>query len=225
MHEQDSESLSAAVISAHPFEDLCFLCGPNYLRYLPFLLYLVSSLTRLLHGSQTRMASPLSALPTLYYTHAVAQGLGNIGRGMVKNLYEQGPDECKSITIYNRTASKAEAMQIGTVASSVTEAVSKSDIIFTCLGDDKAMMETITEALKSDVKGKLFVDCSTIHPDTTDKLDKMIQEAGAGLVAMPVFGARASTFADEGLSLIVRDSCNGRLRQPRLRSIWSSTPH
>ena len=94
--------------------------------------------------------------------------------------------------MYNRTISKAQSLNLGTVASSISDAVSKSDIIFTCVGDDKAMLETITEALKSDVKGKLFVDCSTIHPDTTDKLDKMIQEAGADLIAMPVFGARSS---------------------------------
>lgn len=42
-----------------------------------------------------------------------------------------------------------------------------------------------------DVKGKLFCDCSTIHPDTTRKINKSITEKGAKFVACPVFGAPA----------------------------------
>lgn len=66
-----------------------------------------------------------------------------------------------------------------------------SDIIFTCVGDDKAIKETIETALKEDVKGKLFVDCSTVHPDTTNGLAKSITGKGAHFVACPVFGAPA----------------------------------
>ena len=65
-----------------------------------------------------------------------------------------------------------------TVASSIDEAVSESDIIFTCVGDDAAINETIDTALKSSAKGKLFVDCSTVHPDTTEGLAKKVSAAG-----------------------------------------------
>ncbi len=83
-----------------------------------------------------------------------------------------------------------------TVASSIGEVASKADIIFTCVGDDKAINATIDEAMKSSVKGKLFVDCSTVHPDTTEGLAKKITAAGAEFVACPVFGAPA--MADAG---------------------------
>jgi 3-hydroxyisobutyrate dehydrogenase-like beta-hydroxyacid dehydrogenase len=82
------------------------------------------------------------------------------------------------------------------VASTIDEAVSKADIIFTCVGNDAAINDTIGTALKGNSKDKLFVDCSTVHPDTTDGLAKKITAAGAEFVACPVFGAPA--MADAG---------------------------
>ncbi|KAM0801722.1 NAD binding domain of 6-phosphogluconate dehydrogenase-domain-containing protein [Usnea florida] len=128
-------------------------------------------------------------------------GLGNMGRGMCKNLVEKGELD-KPLIIFNRTQKRATDLNVtlpsgkSTVASSLEEAVSKADIIFTCLGDDAAITDTINTVVKGDVKGKLFVDCSTVHPDTTNALAKSIQAQGAELVACPVFGAPA--MADNG---------------------------
>lgn len=120
---------------------------------------------------------------------------------MCKNLNEKGNLD-KPLVIFNRTKKRAEDLSksLGQgksiVASSIEETVSQSDIIFTCVGDDKAINATIDEALKGSVKGKLFVDCSTVHPDTTEGLAKKITGAGAEFVACPVFGAPA--MADSG---------------------------
>lgn len=129
-------------------------------------------------------------------------GLGNMGRGMVKNIVEKGTFT-SPLAIYNRTPARSEKLASTLpsdrtkVVTSIEEAVADADIIFTCVGDDKAITDTIDTALKSpNVKGKLFVDCSTIHPDTTDKLAKTINNAGAEFVACPVFGALA--MADNG---------------------------
>ena len=40
------------------------------------------------------------------------------------------------------------------------------------------------------------MDCSTIHPDTTNAIAKQVHDKGAEFVAMPVFGAPAA--ADAG---------------------------
>lgn len=129
-------------------------------------------------------------------------GLGNMGRGMVKNLVEKG-SYAAPLAIYNRTTARAEKLASTLpsgktkVVTSIEDAVSQADIIFTCVGDDKAITDTIDTALKSpDAKGKLFVDCSTIHPDTSNKLAETINNAGAEFVACPVFGAPA--MADNG---------------------------
>lgn len=120
---------------------------------------------------------------------------------MCKNLVEKGQLD-KPLLIFNRTTKRAEDLSKSlpsgksTVSSSIEDVVSKSDIIFTCVGDDAAINETIDSALKGDTKGKLFVDCSTVHPDTTEGLAKKIIAAGAEFVACPVFGAPA--MADNG---------------------------
>jgi len=124
-----------------------------------------------------------------------------MGRGMCKNLVEKGKLD-KPLIIFNRTQKRAtdlsKSLSSGksTVASSIDEVVSEADIIFTCVGDDAAINDTIDTALKGSTKGKLFVDCSTVHPDTTEGLAKKITEAGAEFVACPVFGAPA--MADSG---------------------------
>lgn len=128
-------------------------------------------------------------------------GLGNMGRGMVKNLAEKG-SYTAPLVLYNRTTARAEKLSSSlpsgktSVAQSIEEAVKEADIIFTCVGDDKAIEDTIDAALKGPAQGKLFVDCSTVHPDTTNKLAKTVNGAGAEFVACPVFGA--PMMADNG---------------------------
>lgn len=120
---------------------------------------------------------------------------------MCKNLVEKG-ELSKPLIIFNRTEKRAQDLSNSlpagksTVAISISDAVSKSDIIFTCLGDDNAILETLDTALQEDVNGKLFVDCSTIHPETSEGLAKKITDAGAEFLASPVFGAPA--MADSG---------------------------
>ena len=58
-------------------------------------------------------------------------------------------------------------------------------------GDDAAVKENVATMMKGDVKGKLFVDCSTIHPDTTNMIARDIEAQSARFVACP--GASAST--------------------------------
>ena len=118
---------------------------------------------------------------------------------MCKNLIEKGKLS-KPLIVYNRTKKRAEDLtaqhEHSKVASTVADAVGPSEIIFMCLGTDAAIKETVDAGLKVNVKGKLFVDCSTVHPDTTRALAKQITTAGAQFVASPVFGAPA--MADNG---------------------------
>ena len=127
---------------------------------------------------------------------------------MSSNIARKGPQS--SLILYNRTTSRAVALaeKLGgsnvTVAQSIPEAVTSSDIIFTCVGDDAAI-ESIAEAILSDasidLSGKTFVDCSTIHPDTTRRLENAFTARGAGFVACPVFGA--PNMADAGQMIVV----------------------
>lgn len=123
---------------------------------------------------------------------------------MCKNLVEKGGLD-KPLIIFNRTTSRAESLSssIGhsTVASSIKDLVSKSDIIFYCLGDDQSILDTLDKILEASIKEKILVDCSTIHPDTTTLENEKITKAGGQFVAMPVFGA--PPMADSGSLICV----------------------
>lgn len=121
---------------------------------------------------------------------------------MTKNLVEKGNLD-QPLLLFNRTKQRAvdfsQTLPSGKseVVESVEAGVSKADVIFTNLADDHAVESAIGQAIKSGVKGKLFVDCSTIHPETTERVAKALVGAGAEFVAAPVFGAPA--MADAGL--------------------------
>lgn len=120
---------------------------------------------------------------------------------MCKNLVEKGNLD-KPLILYNRTKKRADDLSanLGTdktkVVDNISDAVKSSEIIFMCLGDDAAVKETVNTILQEDVTGKLICDCSTVHPDTTNALEKIITASGGEFVGMPVFGAPA--MADSG---------------------------
>ncbi|GAW10935.1 hypothetical protein ANO14919_002730 [Xylariales sp. No.14919] len=133
-------------------------------------------------------------------------GLGNMGRGMCKNLVQKGNLE-KPLILYNRTKKRSEDLAATLpagktqVVDSIQEGVKKADIIFTIVSNDAAVKEAIDTVLQSDVKGKLVVDCSTIHPDTAKQVAEKVVAKGAEFISSPVFGAPAA--ADAGLLVFV----------------------
>jgi len=117
-------------------------------------------------------------------------------RNLVKNKSLDSP-----LIIYNRTTSKSEALQKElkesypdksvVVSTSIPDLVKKADIIFSILGNDASMEElakTATESASGSLKGKLWIDCTSVGPETTDKLAEVFERAGAEFVASPVFG-------------------------------------
>lgn len=73
------------------------------------------------------------------------------------------------------------------IAQGIGELVKEANVIFSCVADDAAIFGTYETALSEggNVKAKLFVDCSTVHPDTTTKLEDMVMAKGANFVASP----------------------------------------
>lgn len=147
-------------------------------------------------------------------------GLGNMGRGMSKNLVEKGNLD-GPLLLYNRTKKRSDDLAASLpagkteVVENISHGIEKADIIFSCLTDDAAVQAVYAEALKQNnkLKGKIFVECSTIHPDTTEAVAKDVQAAGASFVASPVFGAPAA--ADAGQLIFVPAGPSSVLDQVR----------
>lgn len=110
---------------------------------------------------------------------------------MTKNIVEKAALE-KPLLVYNRTKKRSEDLVIKLGASkvealdSVEDGVRRADIIFTCLSNDAAVQQTYSSIVKSEhVKGRTFIECSTIHPDTTEIVAKLVTDAGAEFVSSP----------------------------------------
>lgn len=145
---------------------------------------------------------------------------------MCKNIIEKGNLD-QPLILYNRT--KQTAVELSNklpegksqVVDSVQEGVSKADIVFTCLSNDAAVEGVVTEALKGSVKGKLIVDCSTIHPDTTDKLAKLVVDAGGEFVAAPVFGAAAMAEAGQLIGVLAGPKASVDKARPYFKGVMA----
>jgi len=116
-------------------------------------------------------------------------GLGSMGAAMAANLLKAG----FPLTVYNRTAAKAEPLrqQGATVAATPAEAVREATIVFTMLTDDKALEELTTGPegfLDALPQGAIHASCSTVAPDTNRRLAEAHAAHGSALVASPVFG-------------------------------------
>src|SRR5262245_53839299 len=115
-------------------------------------------------------------------------GLGKMGYAMARNLLNAG----HAVTAYNRTCSRAAALQTNgaTVAETPADAC-KGEAVITCLADDSAVEavafgeQGIARALAA---GGTHISMSTISPALIDRLSKAHQEAGQRFVAAPVFG-------------------------------------
>ncbi len=125
-------------------------------------------------------------------------GLGNMGKGMARNLLKAG----HSVTVYNRTRSRADELQQegATVADSPADA-SRGEIVITMLADDRAVEQVtfgddgsagILSALDSNA---IHISMSTISVALSDKLAAVHASRGTSYVAAPVFGRPAAAEA------------------------------
>ncbi|MBX0289965.1 NAD(P)-dependent oxidoreductase [Hymenobacter sp. HSC-4F20] len=123
-------------------------------------------------------------------SHTIAfLGLGSMGEAMATNLLKAG----HRLTVYNRTASKAEPLrQLGaTVAATPAEAVREAEFVFSMVTDDAALRDVclgpdgILPALPP---GAVHASCSTVAPDTNRQLAEEHARHGSFLVTAPVFG-------------------------------------
>jgi 3-hydroxyisobutyrate dehydrogenase len=116
-------------------------------------------------------------------------GLGIMGQGMAHNILKAG----FPLTVWNRTASKAEPLLAAGAAAGQNPAdvAARSDIILICVSDTPDVENVILgeNGVLAGVKaGSLVIDCSTISPIATRKLAEKLAAAGAAMLDAPVSG-------------------------------------
>ncbi|WP_129775648.1 NAD(P)-dependent oxidoreductase [Peristeroidobacter soli] len=115
-------------------------------------------------------------------------GLGLMGHGMAESLLRGGHE----LTVYNRTASKADALVAKGARLAKTPAdACRGDVVITMLADDAAVEEVTFGAhgiLENLSVGAVHVSASTISVALADRLTIEHSQSGKHFVSAPVFG-------------------------------------
>ncbi|NKB50211.1 MAG: NAD-binding protein [Alphaproteobacteria bacterium] len=120
-------------------------------------------------------------------------GLGVMGYPMAGYLASGGHD----VTVFNRTASKADAwldQHGGKAADTPRAAADGADIVFACVGNDddvRSVTMGAEGALDGMAKGSIFVDHTTASADLARELYRETADRGIGFLDAPVSGGQA----------------------------------
>ena len=141
-------------------------------------------------------------------------GLGVMGYPMAAHLAQNG----HSVTVYNRTAAKAQAWVDEMIASGIpadrvraaatpAEAAAQATLVFACVGND-ADLRSITlgddGAFAGMASGSIFVDHTTASADVARELAAVAAQQGLRFVDAPVSGGQAG--AQNGMLTVM---CGG----------------
>ncbi|MEM7441084.1 MAG: NAD(P)-dependent oxidoreductase [Pseudomonadota bacterium] len=120
-------------------------------------------------------------------------GLGVMGYPMAGHLAAKGHD----VTVYNRTAAKAQAWvagHSGAAADTPREASAGADIVFACVGNDDDLRSVVLGqdgALAGMDAGSVFVDHTTTSAVVARELAEAAANEDIGFVDAPVSGGQA----------------------------------
>lgn len=106
-------------------------------------------------------------------------GLGQMGKRLAELLLAQG----YSVSVWNRTRAKADAIAGVKVFENLEEAIRQSPLIVICVLDYEAVdriFESITD--KSVLTGKTLINFTTADPQEAEQLETMLADLNAGYV-------------------------------------------
>lgn len=127
-------------------------------------------------------------------------GLGTMGGPMAGHLAKAGHD----VTVYNRTAAKAEAWVAahgGGRAASPKEAAAGAEVVFLCVGGDDDVRAVAGEAMESLAPGGVIVDHSTVSASVSREMDALARGRGLFFLDAPVSGGQAG--AEKGILTVM----------------------
>ncbi len=133
-------------------------------------------------------------------------GLGVMGYPMAGHLQAAGHD----VTVYNRTAAKAEAwvkQHGGSKAATPKDAAEGAEFVMACVGNDDDLRMVCTGedgAFRGMSNGSVFVDHTTVSAKVTRELYAAGQSQGIAFVDAPISGGQAG--AENGVLSIM---CGG----------------
>ena len=150
----------------------------------------------------TKIFNPAGAVNTMSSKTAFI-GLGVMGYPMAGHLKKAGHE----VTVYNRTASKAEqwVQEFGGMkASTPEEAAKDADFVMACVGNDDDLREITcgaNGAFSGMKQGSVFIDHTTVSAKVTRELAEIAGGKGFSFLDAPISGGQAG--AENGVLTVM----------------------
>jgi 3-hydroxyisobutyrate dehydrogenase len=149
-----------------------------------------------------------------------------MGAAIAQRLIEVGHD----VTVWNRSRDKLQPLtQAGAaIAATPAELADKSEAVVTILTDAAAIdavYHGTSGLLAGDVSGKLFIDMSTVAPQTEIALAEKVRAKGASLVECPVGGSIAPAREGKLIGLMGAEPADAARAGPILDQLCRRLEH
>lgn len=153
-------------------------------------------------------------------------GTGRMGSALAARLMSLG----HALTVWNRTPEKArEAVAAGAaIADTPADLASRVDVVITILTNAAAIDAVYYAAdglLAGEVKGKLFIEMSTVRPETERALAGWVAKKHAQLVECPVGGTVGPAKEGKLLGLVGADPLALDRARPLLEQLCRRFEH
>lgn len=153
-------------------------------------------------------------------------GIGRMGRAIGERLLDQG----HRLTVWNRSPGKTEPLVTrgARAAATPAELVGASELVLSLLTDASAIATVYDGpggALSGHASGKLFVEMSTVRPETEIALARRVRECGAALIECPVGGTVGPARDGKLLGLVGGDPADVARARPVLEQMCRRVEH
>lgn len=153
-------------------------------------------------------------------------GTGRMGTALATRLLETG----HPVAVWNRTRERTKALADAGAIVAPTPAglVAGSGFIITILRDSEAVEATYREPdglLDGDVKGRQFIEMSTVPPQTQQTLESDVKERGGWLIDCPVGGSVGPALAGRLFGFVGGDEGDVMRSRPLLDLLCRRVEH
>ena len=153
-------------------------------------------------------------------------GIGRMGAAIAGRLLGLGHE----VTVWNRSADKARALAAGgaKVASTPAELAAQAEFIISILSNAEAVEHTYAGAgglLSGNVAGKLFIEMSTVRPETEKALAQKVKAKGAALIECPVGGTVGPAKDGKLFGFVGGDAADAARAKPLLDQMCRRVEH
>ena len=149
-----------------------------------------------------------------------------MGAAMAQRLMSVGHE----VTVWNRSREKTKPLADAgaSLADTPRDLAGASELVITILTDAAAIEATYggdSGLLAGDVKGKIFVEMSTVRPEVEEKLAARVRARGASIVDCPVGGSTTPAREGKLLGFVGGDASDVGRAKPVLDQLCRRVEH